>query len=68
MMFRQGLSLALGVAYNRAVSREFDNAPNEDTRANDKVLSGRQLHNAPLWSAHAGIMQRIALPGSREFY
>lgn len=68
LSLRQGFSLALGVAYNRAVSREFDSAPNEDTRANDKDLSGRQLHNAPLWSAHAGIMQRIALPGSRELY
>lgn len=60
-LFRRGLSLALGVAYNRAISQDFRRAPNEDTGVSDKDLSGRQLYQAPRWSGHAGVQQTFAL-------
>ncbi len=49
-----GLQWRAGVAYSDAVTVDFDNAPNEDTRANDKNLSGHTLYNAPRWTATTG--------------
>ncbi|HZP12630.1 MAG TPA: TonB-dependent receptor [Nevskiaceae bacterium] len=48
------LMLRGGAAFSRAVTTEFPDAPNEDTRANDKNLSGETLYNAPKWTATAG--------------
>jgi iron complex outermembrane recepter protein len=48
------LMLRGGAAYSRAITTEFPNAPNEDTRANDRNLSGETLYNAPKWTATAG--------------
>ncbi len=50
-----GLLARAGVAYSRAVTVDFDNAPNEDTRSNDKDLSGEVLYNAPRWTGTAGL-------------
>ncbi len=49
-----GLLLRAGLAYSDARTTEFPNAPNEDTRENDKDLSGERLYNAPEWSGNAG--------------
>jgi len=49
-----GLMLRAGAAYNEAITQDFDNAPDEDTRDNTKDLSGEQLYNAPRWTASAG--------------
>lgn len=49
------LSLGAGLAYNRAITTSFANAPNEDTRRNDKDLSGKQLYNAPRWSGFVSL-------------
>ncbi len=50
----EGLRLRGGVAYSDAITVGFVNAPNEDTRDNDRDLSGETLFNAPRWSATAG--------------
>ncbi|HEY0974592.1 MAG TPA: TonB-dependent receptor [Solimonas sp.] len=50
-----GLRWRAGVAYSDAVTIDFDNAPNEDSRDNDKDLSGEPLYNAPRWSGTAGL-------------
>ena len=57
-----------GLAYNRAISTSFSNAPNEDTNRNDKNLSGKQLYNAPRWSGFAALEKRFPMPGSLEAY
>jgi iron complex outermembrane recepter protein len=44
-----------GIAYSDAVTTDFPNAPDEDTRGNDKNLSGKTLYNAPRWSGTAGV-------------
>jgi iron complex outermembrane receptor protein len=56
-----GLFAHLGLAYNRAITTDFKNAPNEDSRKNDKDLSGQQLYNAPLWSGNLGLEQMLPL-------
>ncbi|HKY92460.1 MAG TPA: TonB-dependent receptor, partial [Nevskiaceae bacterium] len=50
----RGLFLRAGVAYSDAVTTRFPNAPNEDTRENDKDLSGERLYNAPHWTGNVG--------------
>jgi iron complex outermembrane receptor protein len=50
-----GLMLRAGAAYNEAITVTFPDAPDEVTRQNDKDLSGKQLYNAPRWTATAGI-------------
>lgn len=60
--------LGLGLAYNRALSTVFPNAPNEDTNRADKNLNGKQLYNAPRWSGFVGLEQRFTLAKSREVY
>lgn len=49
-----GLMLRAGAAYNEALTLDFTNAPNEETRDNTKDLSGQPLYNAPRWTASAG--------------
>lgn len=64
----RSLFMGLGFAYNRAISTRFPNAPNEDTRRNDKNLSGKQLYNAPRWSGFATLEKRFAQRGFLEPY
>ena len=59
--------LRLAAAYNRAITEDFTNAPDEDTRSNTRDLSGRQLYNAPRWTLAANLMYRRPLSGSLEF-
>lgn len=56
-----GLFAHLGLAYNRAITGDFKNAPDEDTRTNTKDLSGQQLYNAPLWSGNVALEQMLPL-------
>lgn len=51
----EGLRFRAGLAYSDAVTVDFPNAPNEDTRENNKNLSGKQLYNAPRWTSTAGL-------------
>lgn len=53
------LSLGLGLAYSRAISDDFPNAPNAETLRSDRDLSGEQLYNAPVWSARASLGQAL---------
>ncbi|HEX4916264.1 MAG TPA: TonB-dependent receptor plug domain-containing protein [Limnobacter sp.] len=62
------LNVAGGLAYNRAISTEFPNAPNEDTRRNDKNLSGKQLYNAPRWSGYVALEQSLERVGELRPY
>lgn len=62
------LTVGAGLAYNRAISTEFTNAPNEDTRRNDKNLSGKQLYNAPRWSGFLSLEQRLPNQGELRPY
>lgn len=62
------LRLRAAGAYNRAVSLDFPNAPNEDSRANDKDLSGKTLYNAPRWILSAGLEPRASLARSLQLY
>lgn len=50
-----GLTARAGIAYSRAITTDFKNAPDEDTRRNTKDLSGQPLYNAPTWSGNAGL-------------
>lgn len=55
------LRLRAALAYNDAVTVDFRNAPDEDTRRNDRDLSGRQLYNAPRWSGNVGLSHSLSL-------
>lgn len=57
-----------GLAYNRAITTRFANAPNEDTGENNKDLSGKQLYNAPRWSGFASLEKRFALVAGLQPY
>ena len=63
----RGFEASVALAYSRAVSTEFPNAPNPATLMSDQDLSGRQLYNAPLWSGAVGIGQTVPVE-DREFY
>jgi iron complex outermembrane receptor protein len=62
------LNFGAGLAYNRAISTQFANAPNEDTRRNDKNLSGKQLYNAPRWSGFVALEQKLPNQGELRPY
>ncbi|MDP9143010.1 MAG: TonB-dependent receptor [Pseudomonadota bacterium] len=64
----EGLMARIGVAYSDAVTTEFPNAPNEDTRENDKDLSGETLYNAPRWSGNAGLEYSYLFNAGVEAY
>lgn len=64
----QRTQLGAGLAYNRAISTVFPNAPNEDTNRADKNLSGKQLYNAPRWSGFVGLERRFSVEKGREAY
>lgn len=57
-----------GIAYNRAISEEFTNAPDEDSLKNTRDLSGEPLANAPRWSGNIGLQKRWALEGGLAVY
>jgi iron complex outermembrane receptor protein len=63
-----GLSARLGVAYSQAITTDFKNAPDEDTRRNTKDLSGERLYNAPTWSGNAGLEKSEALTDALQGY
>lgn len=44
-----------GLAYSKATTVDFTNAPDEKTQKNTKDLSGQQLFNAPLWTGTVGL-------------
>ena len=48
-------SLRGGVAWNEAISDEFSNAPDEDSRRNTRDLSGQPLANAPRWQGNIAL-------------
>lgn len=57
-----------GISYNRAITEEFTNAPDEDTLQNTRDLSGQPLANAPTWSGNIGVQKRWALAQGRAAY
>lgn len=57
-----------GISYNRAISEEFTNAPDEDSLKNTRDLSGQPLANAPRWSGNIGLQKRWALQGGLAAY
>lgn len=54
MVLPQGLSLRAGLAYTRAITVDFPDAPDENSNTNTKDLSGEPLYNAPRWTTTAG--------------
>ncbi|WP_428311979.1 TonB-dependent receptor [Hydrocarboniphaga sp.] len=64
----RGLMLRAGAAYNEAITVSFPNAPDEVTRDNTKDLSGKQLYNAPRWTATAGSEYSHGLFGQVDGY
>ena len=64
----RGLSLRAGLAYNRAITTDFTNAPDEITRQNTKDLSGRQLYNAPRWSGTLGLEYSVPVFAGMEVH
>lgn len=63
-----GLLARAGLAYSRAITAQFGNAPNEVSRDNDKNLSGHALYNAPRWTGTAGLEYGHALTRGLEGY
>src|SRR5262249_11461883 len=63
-----GLMLRGGAAWSDAITTVFPNAPNEDTRTNDKNLSGDRLYNAPEWTATAGAEYGYLFDSGREAF
>lgn len=57
-----------GVAYNRAITEDFTNAPDEDTLQNTRDLSGQPLANAPTWSGNVGARKQWAMSGGIRSY
>lgn len=49
------VSVRGGLSFNDAVTDEFTNAPDEDSRSNTKDLSGQPLANAPHWQGNLAI-------------
>lgn len=63
-----GLMIRAGAAYSRAITTEFPNAPNENSRANDQDLSGQDLYNAPRWTTSAGAEYSYFLDNGWELF
>ncbi|MEK6788341.1 MAG: TonB-dependent receptor [Pseudomonadota bacterium] len=55
------IGLRGGISYNRAITEEFTNAPDEDSLKNTRDLSGQPLVNAPTWSGNVGVQKQWAL-------
>lgn len=64
----QRLDLRAGVSYNRAITEEFSNAPDEDSLENTRDLSGQPLANAPRWSGNVGLNKQWPLAGGYAAY
>lgn len=54
-------SLRGGLAWNEAVSDEFPNAPDEDSRRNTRDLGGQPLANAPMWQGNIALRKDWSL-------
>lgn len=52
------IGLRGGISYNRAITEDFTNAPDEDSLKNTHDLSGQPLANAPTWSGNVGVQKR----------
>lgn len=61
-------SLRGGIAWNRAVTDDFTNAPDEDSRRNTRDLSGQPLANAPRWQGNVALRKDWNLSGSLSAY
>lgn len=57
-----------GISYNRAITEDFTNAPDEDTLENTRDLSGEPLANAPRWSGNVGVNKQWLLDGGYTAY
>ena len=64
----QSFDVRAGIAYNRAITEDFKNAPDEDSQQNTRDLSGEPLANAPRWSGNVGVQKRWALEGGYTAY
>lgn len=64
----QQWDLRLGISYNRAITEDFTNAPNEDTLENSRDLSGETLANAPRWIGHVGLSKQWSLSEGLRAY
>lgn len=62
------ISVRGGVAYNIAVTDEFTNAPDEDSRTNTRDLSGEPLANAPRWQGTFAVRKDWSLSDTLDFY
>ena len=62
------LRLRAGVSYNEAITVDFTNAPDEDTRENTQDLSGESLFNAPRWTWNVGAEYRKPISSSLAVY
>lgn len=49
------LQLRGGLSWNRAITDDFTNAPDEDSRSNTQDLSGKPLVNAPRWQGNLAL-------------
>jgi len=66
-LLARGLALRAGAAYTQAISVEFPDAPDENAGANTKDLSGKDLYNAPRWTATAGLEYSHSLWSSEVY-
>lgn len=64
----QDFGLRGGISYNRAITENFTNAPDEDSLKNTQDLSGQPLANAPTWSGNIGLQKRWALQAGLAAY
>ena len=63
-----GLLLRVAGAYNEAITRDFPNAPDVETRENTRDLSGETLYNAPRWTVSTGAEYSLRLREKWEGY
>ncbi len=63
-----GLLLRASAAYNDAVTLDFPNAPDVETRQNTRDLSGETLYNAPRWTVSTGAEYSLRLREAFELY
>lgn len=61
-------SLRGGLSYNRAITNEFTNAPDENTRRNTRDLSGQPLSNAPRWQGNIALGKSWQWTGQMDLY
>jgi len=64
----RGFNVRAGLSYNRAITEDFKNAPDEDTLQNTRDLSGKTLANAPRWSGNLGLQKQWELNNGYAAY